>query len=211
MGSRTLQTPQDPILLLPWLSFRGGGVPTLVVGEDRTLAAVNVSGFCGRCPQNSSCREASKPSTRRLSSSCGRLVSNASCLRSRRGRVDASAVSATVSVHASPHSHHTRVARVREGKRFERWPPFRPPRLLGLPPSRIVRTAPPSIRTLNGQARTTRRGAHLATQRPPSGELRTLRICKAKMPTMAISTSVVPVRRTGLACKNCAGRYTATA
>ena len=27
MGSPTLQTLQDPILLLPWLSFRGGGFP----------------------------------------------------------------------------------------------------------------------------------------------------------------------------------------
>jgi hypothetical protein len=27
MGSLTLQTLQDPILLLPWLSFRGGGFP----------------------------------------------------------------------------------------------------------------------------------------------------------------------------------------
>jgi hypothetical protein len=27
MGSPTLQTLQDPILLLPWVCFRGGGFP----------------------------------------------------------------------------------------------------------------------------------------------------------------------------------------
>jgi hypothetical protein len=37
-GSPTLQTLQDPILLLPWVCFRGGGFPTQVYGLNEEHA-----------------------------------------------------------------------------------------------------------------------------------------------------------------------------
>jgi hypothetical protein len=44
MGSSTLQTLQDPILLLPWVCFRGGGFPNPVFEGsllERTRASTN--------------------------------------------------------------------------------------------------------------------------------------------------------------------------
>ena len=41
MGSPTLQTHQDPILLLPWLWFEGGPNPDLVTGGMLVLSTLD--------------------------------------------------------------------------------------------------------------------------------------------------------------------------